>query len=183
MRKPRESPTDPIRTKVKENLLSKLNEVTHAVAFSSYHCKISGTVRVSLTIPKSIQCNFWVKMGRHAVILTVELLPCCSVLFYPIAPHLHGSNRSLLSTDQWLSGKGSACQCKRRGFDPWVRKMPLQEEMAAHSSIFAWRIPWTEEPGGLQSMGSQRVGHNWATECVHTHTHTHTSISLRDTGT
>ena len=33
--------------------------------------------------------------------------------------------------------------------------------MATHSSILAWKIPWTEEPGGLQSMGSQRVGHNW----------------------
>ena len=37
---------------------------------------------------------------------------------------------------------------------------PLEEGMAAHASILAWRIPWTEEPGGLQSMGSQRVGHN-----------------------
>ena len=37
---------------------------------------------------------------------------------------------------------------------------PLEEEMATHSTILAWRIPWTEEPGGLQSMGSQRVGHN-----------------------
>ena len=37
---------------------------------------------------------------------------------------------------------------------------PLEEEMATHSSILAWRIPWTEEPGGLQSMGSQRVGHD-----------------------
>ena len=37
---------------------------------------------------------------------------------------------------------------------------PLEEEMATHSSILAWKIPWTEEPGGLQSMGSQRVGHN-----------------------
>ena len=42
--------------------------------------------------------------------------------------------------------------------------------MATHSSILAWRIPWTEEPGGLQSMGSQRVGHNWVTN---THTHTY----------
>ena len=37
---------------------------------------------------------------------------------------------------------------------------PLEKEMAMHSSILAWRIPWTKEPGGLQSMGSQRVGHN-----------------------
>ena len=37
---------------------------------------------------------------------------------------------------------------------------PLEEEMATHSSILAWRVPWTEEPGGLQSTGSQRVGHD-----------------------
>ena len=36
---------------------------------------------------------------------------------------------------------------------------PLEEGMAIHSSIVAWRIPWTEEPGGLQSIGSHRVGH------------------------
>ena len=37
---------------------------------------------------------------------------------------------------------------------------PLEGEMATHCSILAWRIPWTEEPGGLQSIGSQRVGHD-----------------------
>ena len=37
---------------------------------------------------------------------------------------------------------------------------PLEKEMATHSSIFAWKFSWTEEPGGLQSMGSHRVGHN-----------------------
>ena len=40
---------------------------------------------------------------------------------------------------------------------------PLEKEMATHSSILAWKISWTEKPGGLQSMGSQRVGHDWAT--------------------
>ena len=40
----------------------------------------------------------------------------------------------------------------------------LKKEMASPSSIFAWRIPWTEELGGLQSMGLQRVGHNWVTK-------------------
>ena len=40
---------------------------------------------------------------------------------------------------------------------------PLEKEMAIHSSTIAWKIPWTEEPGRLQSMGSQRVGHDWAT--------------------
>ena len=47
--------------------------------------------------------------------------------------------------------------------------------MATHSSILAWRIPWTEEPGGLQSMGSQRVGQDRGTN-THTHTHTHTQL-------
>ena len=41
------------------------------------------------------------------------------------------------------------------------REDPLEKEMATHCSILAWEITWTEEPGGLQSMGSQRVGHNW----------------------
>ena len=40
------------------------------------------------------------------------------------------------------------------------RENSLEEEMATHSSILAWEIPWIEEPGGLQSMGSQRVGHD-----------------------
>ena len=48
--------------------------------------------------------------------------------------------------------------------ETWVQSLgwedPLEKEMATHSSILAWRIPRTEEPGGLQSMGSQRVGHN-----------------------
>ena len=43
------------------------------------------------------------------------------------------------------------------------REDPLEKEMATHSSILVWRIPWTEEPGSLQSMGSQTVGHHRAT--------------------
>ena len=48
-------------------------------------------------------------------------------------------------------------------WETWVQSLgwedPLEEGMATHSSILAWRIPWTEEPGGLQSMGLHRVGH------------------------
>ena len=55
--------------------------------------------------------------------------------------------------------------------DMWVWSLdqedPLEEEMATHSSILAWTIPWTEEPGGLQSMGSQRGKHGWLTEQDH----------------
>ena len=56
----------------------------------------------------------------------------------------------------------------------WVQSVgqedPLELEMAAHSSFLAWRIPWTEEPGGLQSMGWQRVTR------LNTHTHTRTFV-------
>ena len=62
--------------------------------------------------------------------------------------------------------------------------------MPTHSSILAWKTPWTEEPGGLQSMGLPRIGHNIVCTCVsmrahvhahtHTHTHTHTHSSIWD---
>ena len=55
--------------------------------------------------------------------------------------------------------------------ETWVRSLgrevSLEKEMAAHSSILAWKIPWMEEPGRLQSMGSQRVGHDWATSLTY----------------
>ena len=55
-------------------------------------------------------------------------------------------------------------------WETWVQFLgwedSLEEDMATHSSILAWRIPWTEEPGGLQSMGSQRVRHDGATNTV-----------------
>ena len=59
-----------------------------------------------------------------------------------------------------ISGKEPTCQrriCKGLSFDPWVGR---EEEMATHSSILAWRIPWTEEPGKLQYMGLPRAGHD-----------------------
>ena len=62
----------------------------------------------------------------------------------------------------WLNGKESAASAGDArdlgGEDP------LEEEMATHASIIAWEIPWREEPGGLQSMGSQKVGHYLATK-------------------
>ena len=45
------------------------------------------------------------------------------------------------------------------GFDPWVGKDPMEKEMATHSSILAWEIPWTEEPGGLQRVNSAHSKH------------------------
>ena len=69
-------------------------------------------------------------------------------------------------------GKESACKTGYPGLIPgW--EDPLQKAMATHFHIFAWRIPWTKEPGGLQSIGPQRVSH------THTHTHAHTCTHTR----
>ena len=68
----------------------------------------------------------------------------------------------LLGFPGGTSGKEPACQCRRH--ETRVSSLggedPLEEGMATHFSILAWRIPWTEEPGGLQSMGL--LGHNWS---------------------
>ena len=56
-------------------------------------------------------------------------------------------------------GEESSCSAEDPGLIPGSEDS-LEKGMATHSSILAWRIPWTEEPGGLQSMGSQRVGHD-----------------------
>ena len=71
-----------------------------------------------------------------------------------------------LGLPRGLSSQESSCQCRRHrrhGVWPLGREDPL-EEMAVHSSILAWKIPLAEEPGGLQSMGLQRLWHDWTTE-------------------
>ena len=63
---------------------------------------------------------------------------------------------------------GSVGKESTRNSETWVRSLgwedPLEEGMATHSNILAWRIPWTEEPGVLQSVGLQRVRHAWVTK-------------------
>ena len=69
----------------------------------------------------------------------------------------------------WLSGKESACNAADSGDAGLIPGLgrPLEEGMATCSSILAWRIPWTEEPGELPSTGSQKIGH----EATSTHVH------------
>ena len=78
-------------------------------------------------------------------------------------PLLFDDFMSLLTT-LWASLVAQLVKNSPAMQETWVRSLGwedhLEEGMAIHSSIFAWRIPWTEEPGGLQSIGSQRVRHN-----------------------
>ena len=104
--------------------------------------------------------------------------------------HIHKKTSiSMIGLPRWHSGNESICQCrrpKRHGFDIWIRRIswirkrqptsiflpgkylgqedPLEKVMASHSNILAQKIPWAEEPGGLQSMGLQRVRHDWVTK-------------------
>ena len=77
----------------------------------------------------------------------------------------------------WLRWWRVHLQCRRPRFDPRLGKIP-EKRMATHSSILAWRIPWTEEPGGLQPVRSQRAGHDWVTNTF-TFTTTITTTCLR----
>ena len=76
-----------------------------------------------------------------------------------------------------ISGKETACQCRRHETQVWSlgQENPLEKEMATHSSTLAWRIPWAEEPGGLQCMGSQRFRHD-SSDLACTQTRTHISV-------
>ena len=69
----------------------------------------------------------------------------------------------------WLNGKESACQCRRCGLDPWAGKIPWRKKIATHSSFLASENPWTEETGGLQSTGLQRIRHEQANEHYQEH--------------
>ena len=81
----------------------------------------------------------------------------------------HPSPQSSPGFPRWCSGKESAWQCRRCGFNPWVGKIFWGRKWQPYSSTLAWKIPWTEEPGGLKTMRSPRVGHDWAHTCTHTH--------------
>ena len=85
-----------------------------------------------------------------------------------LAGYIQSQGVAELDMAEWLSGgtnsKKPACKCRRHRDAGWSldQEDPVEEGMAAHSSILVWRIPWTEEPGGLQSMGLHIVRHNWS---------------------
>ena len=67
---------------------------------------------------------------------------------------------SIYGLHRWLTEVKNSSAKQETRVQSLGREDPLEEEIATHSSILAWEMPWTEEPGGLQSTESQRVGHN-----------------------
>ena len=95
--------------------------------------------------------------------MLVYSLYCLVILIYlfMVAPGLCWASQVALIVKNLPANVGD----ERCGFDLWVGKIPLEKEMATHSSVLAWRIPWTEEPGGLQSVGYT----DWTGLSLHTH--------------
>ena len=118
---------------------------------------IFGTVLVHLTTQTHlIQLLYW--LSKTNVLESLRTITCYLCIYnYPY------------STFLWLlggsDGKESTCNA-----EDWVgsldQKRSPEKRMATHSSILAWRSPWTEDPGCLQSMGSQWVRHDWATSAT-----------------
>ena len=101
--------------------------------------------------------------------MSLKLLIYCSLdfRFHRMAGKKEKVYHSL-DGEVWKWGRGAQRVTNLPAMqETWVQSLgqedPLEKEIATHSSILAWRIPWTEEPDELQSMGLQRVGHNWVT--------------------
>ena len=111
--------------------------------------KISGPVFITGT-----KCKVWflTHFSTHRICLNLFSIKFCGIYHSP---------ECFLGS---ASGKEPTCQCRRlRDVDQTLGwEDSLEEGMATHSSILAWRISWTEESGRLQSMGSHRVGHDWS---------------------
>ena len=128
-------------------------------------CFLAPTPICDLILPTIIPClNTFVDSVLHDLItLSPDLL--FLVPYYSFWFCQHSARASLVA--QMVKNLPAM-------WETWVQSLgwedPLGKEMATHSSILAWRIPWTEENGGLQSMALQKVRHNWATN-------THTAFS------
>ena len=97
-----------------------------------------------------VAASFPVEMSSAALVLTRVLSPRSTVCFPSGAP------QAALVVKNPPANAGGV----RAGAQSLGREDPLQEGMATHPIVLAWRVPWTEEPGGLQSTGSQSVGHD-----------------------
>ena len=117
----------------------------------------------SQRVPETVTGRSW--EGNWVQDPTAGRERCSLPLSIFVSFHLYHRLSSSLSLCASLfpggaSGKEPTCQCrrcKRHRFDPWVGKIPWRRVMATHSSILAWKISWTAEPGGLRFMGSQRI--------------------------
>ena len=139
-----------------------------------WHAAVRGAAELDMTVRLNHNNNRNTSSWSYKRIFSVKTK--CSFHLCPLILECHAKTPPLpcpeIGFSDGASGKESTCQRKRlktHGFNPWVGKIPWRRALAAHSSIHAWRIPWTEEPGMLWSIALQRVGHDWSNlACMHT---------------
>ena len=116
-------------------------------------------MRKSSVPPPKDKCSFWSSSF-------IDILFFHSNLFYCVDFLLNVLNH-ILKGYVWVSLVVHMVKCLLAMRKTWVQSLdwkdPLEKEMATHSSTLAWKIPWMEEPGRLQSMGLQRIRHDWET--------------------
>ena len=140
------------------------NHVTKSQMGDMCRGKQKGKQNKNKTNTQSRQKKKKPSKDSHLSLLKIQdLLQCIMIFFYEILVTSYLIN----GLPRWLSGIEPTCQCRRHRrwrLVPWVGKIPWKRAWThtrTHSRILAWRIPWTEETGRLQLMGSQRVGHHW----------------------
>ena len=112
---------------------------------------------------KGIGKKRWEVLGHLLFTSPGTTLPLCFVKIHDLWVLSLFSIKCCTGPPGGSDGTASACSEGDPGLIPGLGRSPLEKEMATHSSTLAWKIPRTKEPGRLQSMGSQRVGHDWAT--------------------
>ena len=118
---------------------------------------ISSQTGVQTTLPGSrleLPTTLWGQ--QHPAFLSGSQAPALAPWLWPLAG-LSRFHREASLVAQWVKNAMQETQAR-----PLGQESPLEKGVATHSSILAWRSPWTEEPGGLQSMGSHRVRHDWS---------------------
>ena len=103
----------------------------------------------------TVACQHPLSMGLQARILEWVAMPSCSIKMYIMLLLLF-----FFKVRIWI-GSWIPLQCGSPGFHPWVGKIPWRRAWQPPPLFLPGESQWTEEPGGLQSMGLQRVGHNW----------------------
>ena len=109
------------------------------------------------------------KLGAN---FPLEIVKLKKLMIFYVFMHM---NRASLMSQKVKEFAWQFRRHKRHAFDPCVRKILLGKEMSTHSGTLAWKIPWKEKPCRLLSIGSQRVGHDWATSpslftiCIYMH--------------
>ena len=148
----------PIFLVVKKNVIKGCNKTVHCITFRDTYLKVYEYIKSAL-LTLFLAClaptHFLNIQRQHWLPLLESHYYCWRRQWKPTPLLLPGKShgrRSLVGYSPWVTESDTT---------EWLHFYALEKEMATHSTVLAWRIPGTGEPGELRSMGSHRVGHDW----------------------